>query len=381
VRAAIFTPRRKPMPDICLCFQVRLAATLLPPGDIRACEGLSFEDHAAANAAFDRLAESCYLPANRMLGEAIAEHGGRFRIALSIGGSVIERMRRHRPDVLESFRQLVATGGVELLAEPWHHSLAFLHSNREFDRQVDMHLQEMDQLFHVRPRVFLNTDLIYNDAIAAKAETMGFDGVMAEGGEASGLLRAPDTARIVTLPRHTAFSSALAGNDGPSHEFARRMAESGGGVLILLQRYEALAGVDGGMPAKRDFWQSLPTTMQDEGLQWLTPSEAVDLYDAASGFPCPRLSSWDDPGSLRSPWEGNARQIEAMERIHEMEKRVHGSGDAEILDAWARLQASHHFHAMDGAAVDGLYGGPAEAHARLMAALERIEARLDASPQ
>lgn len=364
------------MPDLCLCLQVHLPVHLLPQDAMRARGRLSFEDHAAADAALDRLADTCYLPANRMLRQAIEEHGGRFRIALSIGGAAIERMRCHRPDVLKSFRQLVATGGVELLAEPWHHSLAFFHSNREFDRQVDLHLQEMERLFHVRPRVFLNTDLIYNDAIAAKAETMGFDGVLADGGEICELLRAPDTARIKTLPRHNLLSAQLARNEEEPTTFFHRLAACHGDLVMLLERYELLAGVDGSNPFKRDFWQSLPTIVQDEGLQWVNPSEAVDLYPAVREYACPRLTSWGGSDGPREPWEGNDRQLRVMERIHEMEKRVHSSGGGEVLEAWARLQAAHHFHALAVTAEQNPYAGPADGHARLMAALDLLESAL-----
>ena len=62
-----------------------------------------------------------------------------------------------------------------------------------------------------------------------------------------------------------------------------------------------------------------------------------------------------------------------------MEKRVHASRDPELLDSWAFLQAAHHFHwmsGMDRAACPNPYGDPADGHARVMAALDRIEARL-----
>ena len=39
----------------------------------------------------------------------------------------------------------------------------------------------MEECFSVRPKVFRNSELIYSNAIAAKAETLGFEGVIAEG--------------------------------------------------------------------------------------------------------------------------------------------------------------------------------------------------------
>ena len=202
------------MPDICLYFQVHQPNRLAPPGSV---PGAAVAEDDALNATIlSRVAEQCYLPANRMFQRLIREQAGRFRFALSISGTAIGQMERHRPDVLESFQELVAGGGVELLAETCHHSLAFIHSNREFDRQVDLHLEKIEQVFHVRPRVFRNTELIYNDAIAAKAETMGFDGIAAEGVDSNlkgkspnFLYRAPETARIKTLLRNSWLSDDL----------------------------------------------------------------------------------------------------------------------------------------------------------------------------
>ena len=165
-------PPLKPMPDTCLYFQVHQPNRLLHCGPARRGQSLSHEDDAMNAAILGRVAERCYLPANRMFKRLIEKHSGRFRMALSISGTAIEQMQRHRPDVLESFQDLVAGGGVELLAETYYHSLAFIHSNKEFDRQVDLHLEKLEEVFQVRPRVFRNTELIYNDAIAAKARVV-----------------------------------------------------------------------------------------------------------------------------------------------------------------------------------------------------------------
>src|SRR5205085_8409572 len=60
-----------------------------------------------------KVAERCYLPANRLLLEAIRTHEGRFRIAYSISGAAIEQFERYVPEVIETFHHLNATGCVE----------------------------------------------------------------------------------------------------------------------------------------------------------------------------------------------------------------------------------------------------------------------------
>ena len=83
--------------------------------------------------------------------------------------------------MLNSFYQLAKTGQVEFLAETYHHSLAALYSFDEFKKQVIMHRDIVEKFFGVRPRVFRNTELIYNNEIATWAEQLGFEGILAEG--------------------------------------------------------------------------------------------------------------------------------------------------------------------------------------------------------
>jgi alpha-amylase len=73
-----------------------------------------------------KVAEKCYLPANRMLLDNIRKHDGRFRVAFSISGVALEQFAETAPEVLDSFHQLNQTGCVEFLSETYYHSLAFL---------------------------------------------------------------------------------------------------------------------------------------------------------------------------------------------------------------------------------------------------------------
>ena len=143
------------MPDLCLYFQVHQPNRLLPSVSASGKSVFPYEDDEMNASILSGVADRCYLPANRLFKRLIAKHEGRFRIAMSISGTAIDQMQRHRPDVLKSFQELVAGGGVELLAETYYHSLAFVHSGREFERQVDLHLEKMEELFHVRPKGLL----------------------------------------------------------------------------------------------------------------------------------------------------------------------------------------------------------------------------------
>src|SRR5690606_33151579 len=85
-----------------------------------------------------KVAEKSYIPTNKLLIELLNEHP-EFSLSISITGTVLEQFAEHAPEVLRSFQELVATGRVEVVAETYHHSLAFFYSQEEFDTQVDMH--------------------------------------------------------------------------------------------------------------------------------------------------------------------------------------------------------------------------------------------------
>jgi alpha-amylase len=350
------------MPDVCLYFQVHQPHRLVPYDFFRIGEHSHYEDEALNASILNKVAERCYLPANRLFKRLIEENGGRFRMAISLSGTVIDQMLCHRPDVIDSFRDLVATGGVEILAETHYHSLAFVHSQKEFERQVELHLQTIERLFAVRPRVFRNTELIYNNAIAARAETMGFDGILAEGvdwnlnGQSPNFLyRAPYTARIKTMLRNHRLADDLAFRfsdpSWPDHPltpetFARWLADSPGDVVNLFMDYETIGEHQSAETGVFEFWENLPAAVIDAGSQWVTPSEAVDLYRASREYDCHFLSSWADAERDLSAWMGNVMQQEAIAKIHHLESEVLAARDPALTETWAKLQTSDHFYWM-----------------------------------
>ena len=388
------------MPDVCLYFQVhqphRLLADPIRSGGAKP----PYEDERLNREILNRIADKCYLPANKMFQRRIEESKGLFRIALSISGTAIEQFRKYRPDVLESFQKLVATGGVELLAETYYHSLAFVYSGKEFQRQVDMHLDLMEECFSVRPSVFRNSELIYNNAIATKAETLGFDAVLAEGtpafvdGEHSPnfVYHAPDTARIKTLLRNHTLSNDLAIRfSDPSwsgfpltwKKFTDWIDQSPGDIINLFMDYESIGEHQKRENGIYEFWKRVPEILIEAGSQWVTPSEAAAIYIGSKEYDCKKVTSWADAERDMTAWVGNAMQKEAMTAIADMEDKVRATEDAELIDTWGRLQSSDHLYWMstkEGSDGDlknyfSPYANAAAAHRIFMAAIRDLDQR------
>jgi alpha-amylase len=167
--------------------------------DIGACH--TYEDAEAGITHINELADKTCLPANEILGRQIRTHRGRFKVSFSISGTALELFARYRPDVIESFRELVGTGCVEFLAETFYHSLSSLYSAVEFQRQVQQHSTLVHDLFGLRPVVFRNTDLIHNNRIAALVSRLGLQGILCDG--IHSILKGRDANRLYTVPGDT----------------------------------------------------------------------------------------------------------------------------------------------------------------------------------
>ena len=389
------------MSEVSLYFQIHQPNRLIHYDFFRIGQHAFYEDDRLNAEILSKVAGKCYLPANAMFESLLKKHEGRFRFAMSISGTLIEQLKIHRPDVLESFQSLVATGHVELLAETYYHSLAYLHSRKEFERQVGMHLDLMEEVFHVRPRVFRNTELIYNNAIAAQAETMGFDAILAEGASwalnglsPNSLYRAPHCTELKTILRNCGLSDDVGfrfsdknWSEWPltSEKFAQWISNSEGDVVNLFMDYESIGEHQWEDSGIFDFWNTLPNAVIEEGVRWITPCEAVDLHQNLKEYDCHWPTSWADAERDLSAWTGNVMQQEAIGKIHRLETEVLAANDDDLTRVWAKLQTSDHFYWMS--TKEGTDGGvhqyfspyesPYDAYIYFMNILADLQIRLE----
>jgi len=114
------------MPSVCFYFQVHQPVrlrhyTVFDKND-------QYFDDNKNGSICRKVANKCYLPANRLLLDVIRRFKGRFKIAYSVTGLLLEQLERYSPEVMSTFDALAETGCVEFLAETYYHSLSFLYS-------------------------------------------------------------------------------------------------------------------------------------------------------------------------------------------------------------------------------------------------------------
>ena len=389
------------MVPVCLYFQVHQPWRLKRYNYFQVGRDHRYFDDTRNAALVRRVAEKCYLPGTAMLQDLLDAQPG-FSAAFSISGTLLQQLRAFAPAALESFRRLVATGRVEVLAETSHHSLAFLASRGEFLEQVALHGRLVAEELGGEPRVFRNTELIYSDGVAAAAEEMGFSGVLADGveellGDRSPhhVYRAATPGRLPLLLRDYRLSDDLAfrfSNRGWSEfpltpaKYARWVAGVPGELLCLFMDFETFGEHHWKETGIFEFFRGwVAAHLASGGGEFITPSEAIRRLPARDVLPAPRMFSWADEARDVSAWQGNEIQRDALRALYALEPKVRAAGSAELLEDFRRLSTSDHFYYMaTKSAADGEvhayfspYESPYDAYMTYMHVLADLQRRTE----
>ncbi len=312
-----------------------------------------------------RIIKKSYLPTNEVLYNLIQDTGGRFKVSFSITGVILEQFEHFAPEVIESFRKLVKTGCVEIVSETYYHSLAFLFSPAEFKRQVEMHYQKIDKLFGYKPKVFRNTELMYNNEVAHIVEKMGYDAIMAEGVDnilnwrsPNFLYRPKGAKRIKMLLKNYRLSDDIAfrfsnrdwsGWPLTAEKFASWINQiNGNGTNVnLFMDYETFGEHQWPETGIFEFLKVMPWRILDNpDNNFMTASEVAKKYDAVGELDYNRITSWADTERDLSAWTGNKMQQSAINELYALEKAILDTCNEELINSWRKLQISDHFYYM-----------------------------------
>lgn len=352
------------MPSVCFYFQVHQPFRIRRFTFFDRSREMAYFDEEANRAITQKVAAKCYLPANKLMLRLIERMEGRFKIAFSITGVAIEQFKRYSPETLESFQKLADTGCVEFLGETYYHSLASIYDEDEFRDQVREHDHLIRGFFGVKPQVFRNTELIYDDVIGKLVADMGYKAVIAEGADDILHWRSPNfvyrvpgrDARLLLknyrLSDDIAFRFSNRGwSDWPltSDKFARWVHNvSGNGHLVnLFMDYETFGEHQWEDTGIFDFMDHLPEAiLRHPDWDFCTPSEAIDRYGPMAELSFHRLTSWADVDRDITAWRGNRMQTRALAEAYDLRKEVAKVNDPAVWDTYRKLLTSDHFYYM-----------------------------------
>ena len=353
------------MKTICLYFQVHQPWRLKKYRFFNMGKDHNYLDDMLNRSIMQKVARQCYLPMNALLLKLIKENKGKFRCSFSITGIALEQFRTFTPEVLDSFKELAATGCVEFLGETYSHSLAALASKEDFVDQVKLHTAAIKKEFGVKPTAFRNTELIYSDEIGAMVADMGFKTMLAEGARHVLGWKSPNYVyanaidqKLRLLLRNYKLSDDIAfrfSNQGwdqyplTADKYVSWLTDENtpGEVLNLFMDYETFGEHQNANTGIFDFMRALPKAALATGqLEFATVTETAKKYQPVAVLHCPHVMSWADEERDVTAWLGNELQNEAFTKLYAMKEKLAKLKNSDYDYVWNFLQTSDHFYYM-----------------------------------
>jgi alpha-amylase len=310
-----------------------------------------------------KVAEKSYLPTNAVLKRMLETHP-EFKVSLSITGTILEQLETYAPHVLNTFKDIVSTGRVEIVGETYHHSLAFFYSRSEFEAQVQMHRDIINRIFGITPTSFRNTELCYNNDVGYWADQAGYKAVICEGWDGVLGWRSPNfayrpayTKNIKLLTKNYKLSDDIAfrfGNKAweeyplTTDKFMNWTNAAWDQPLInLFMDYETFGEHQWADTGIFDFLEHLPHEwLKNQQHTFMTISEAADTFEAVDTIDCPNTITWADTERDLTAWLGNTMQQGAIRALYDLQEPIMSSNDLTLIEDWRKLQTSDHFYYM-----------------------------------
>lgn len=323
-----------------------------------------YYDDFADDEIITRVAHNSYMPMADTLLQMINSSNREFKCALSISGTAIEQLQMYVPECIDKLRQLADTGCVEFLSGTYSHSLASLEDPEEFLREVKAHDDLIHRLFGVKPTVFANTELIYDDDIAMLVAGMGFKTALTDGAKhvlgwksPNYVYRAATAPDLKLLLTNDKLAEDISMNfNNPEWDEYPLTADKYVDWIAALPEEEQVVNLLLSMdtfgtflPASTgifEFMKALPTFGKEKGIKFTTPSEAASHLKSVDELSIPYPISGIDEARDVSAWKGNELQREALNKLYAVAERVSLCSDRRLKQDWEYLQSSDHFYYM-----------------------------------
>ena len=373
---------------------------------------------------FEKVANKCYRPTNELLLDLIDEHKDQFKFSVSITGTLLSQCQQWGEDVLDTFKQMADSGCVEFLDETNYHSLVGMFEDRnEFIEQVKEHRDTVFDLFKIKPQVFRNTELIYNNSIAKMVSELGYKAILTEGVDRMLGWRSPNN--VYSTYKWNQDTKQYEGERSPNYVYQAKDCD----IAVLMRNYKLSDDIGYRFSAK--WWQEYPLTAdkwaswastvegdiinifmdyetfgehqwEDTGIfQFLrhfpeevlkrdisfnTPSEVVSMYQPVGEIDIENSStiSWADRERDTSAWLGNDMQRRCFVEMQLLWPHVRKTKDEELIRIWKHLSTSDHYYYMctkwmgdgDVHSYFSIHSSPFDAAINFMAVLMDFKARV-----
>ncbi|MCL2246630.1 MAG: glycoside hydrolase family 57 protein [Lentimicrobiaceae bacterium] len=313
----------------------------------------------------NRLAERSYLPANQMILNIIEKYGKEVAFNFSISGTTLELFKDYCPEVIESFKKLLATGCVEITGSTFSHSLAALNNKSTFVEQVKLQEKMLLETFDVKPVTFCNTEIIYSDEIGEWLFELGYKVVLTEGAkhilgwkspcylycnpfqpEQKLMLRSYQLCDDITLRFSDKNWSEYPLTADKYMNFLSGIAPDTPFINLFFD-YETVGIYQVKESGIFDFFHTLFSRLaESENYNFIMSKEILESEAPTSTMHAPWAISCSGDEKDTNEWIGNELQEEAFNKLFQLEPLYLQSENEVAKQSWLRLQNALYFNFM-----------------------------------
>ncbi len=308
-----------------------------------------------------KVSSNCYIPTTKLLINYLRECGGSVKVNISFSGVVLEQLMIYTPEVVGLFKDLISSGLAEVIVEPYYHSLVSVYEDHsEFTAQVSSQRRLIKEVFEVDPKVFVNTEMIYNNLIANTVNDMGFKAVITEGVDRILSGRNPNHMYSASSCGIKLFLRNYRLSDDVAFRFSNRswdqfplfadkyvdwIVKSPGDLVVIALDYETFGEHHRAETGIFDFLTHFINYLSRYGVEGLTASEAIDLFNPADAYDVPvdNTISWADVEKDLSAWLGDREQVAVFNRHKSLLKLINEL-DMDVIEVWRNLGISDHYY-------------------------------------
>jgi len=338
------------------------------------------QDYFNNKSAIKHIAKKVYQPANNMILRLLEENIN-FKVSYVISGNCLEQLQQYCPDVINSFKKLVETGKVELLSQPFYSSLSYFYSKKEFKEQIKLHNKKIKELFNYKPKGFV-TDLNLTKDLIKTIESLGYKTMLIKNNvhNQNFIYKLKDS-KIKILLKNTKLSedvnyrfSNQNWKEWPltTEKYVNWINKEGvnSQCINIFLDYESLGLYHTKQSKILSFISKLPEkVLRNNANDFKTPLDLINLYNTKKQFKFNK--------KIPTKPSGNILQIEALQKLYDLETPINKSQNKIVLDLWRKLQTTNFHHMSKKLFTNNPHGSPYEAFINFMNILEDLNLKLN----
>lgn len=342
------------MIKVCLNFKIHIPAVRAMDAFLKTESYLRNENNSETEKGIVEKYATKLLPYLRGLESVHRQSGGKFKAGLSVNGITLMQLLKYAPEVIDQLVLLHEKGCIEILSEPWSHSIVPFFDADSLARQIKLHDISIQSVFGVTPEVFIVHTPAYLMHFLKTVSNAGKKAVFTNlnqfknGNYKKFVLENTSDAECATvLPIHYKLSKMLQKLDlnpytDENSGFSKR-------IITNLQNYVTdnnpviavynLTQINNLFPLSKTFtWQKfLRNMLTENNIIFTSPSEAVQKYKSVNNMNN-LLNSVLYRSKLDDMWMENKYQTHSFNRQLEINTLMHDVTDHELIKEWDVLQ-------------------------------------------